>query len=704
MRSLVTAALLLTAAWAQQPAPGPAANPPPRTAPRELVLQNVAPFARREGVAIAVPFAAGTVRDLPDLHVEGTATAWQPFGARWPDGSLRFALCLFVAELGGLRERSLPLVAGRGPELPGDAMAPLSCEIDCVVRLADRTVRATLQRVEDCERNPLRTVERRRARIGDTGLVAEVLLTCWRDQPHAGADVAVFFSDPRLPAMQLPIEELAFEARGRVLLLHHAAQLGVRQTTTQDGSRCVLLARRTLGDGQGLRRSGALLPPLRGDGSLADQTSQAAAVAPLLGATDWRASGAFGPFGLVPELPPWLAGDGLRRHLAARHRAFVDRAPADADPLAPGPLGLARNAGQTGDQYDFGVVKLSVVAHSGLPSLLFEASASVLQEACRPVHFFAADGAPVDPAAHPDWIVWSGRTHWHAGVSPDRLGKPAPEPPFEANGWTGKDREHWSSNTLGAFALLTGSHWARDELANEARLYLAGQTVDPQKSTSGAGAPRGAGRTALAAAWMYLATGDERLRERIVQRTQQVYHAQWPGRTLGPDRVRTMQIHDPDPRMLGGSTRYWTPWQDAIAAVGFAATFAVTGEPRARELAEQLALTVVRHGWRLDGKECIVATALRWQDGEPLAPSSYDDPKAALWSHGTAFSEWALPACEIARTAALAAGDAATAARAAEIQRRVRATRRRPPDGPPEHGGIDRLTEWDAVRWPPSAE
>ena len=36
----------------------------------------------------------------------------------------------------------------------------------------------------------------------------------------------------------------------------------------------------------------------------------------------------------------------------------------------------------------------------------------------------------------------------------DRLGKPSPEPKYESHGWTGKDREHWSSNTLGAFALL----------------------------------------------------------------------------------------------------------------------------------------------------------------------------------------------------------------------------------------------------------
>ena len=58
-------------------------------AERAIVVQNLAPFARDEGVAAVVPFARGAVAKLPDLHVEGRATTWQPIGARWPDGSLR---------------------------------------------------------------------------------------------------------------------------------------------------------------------------------------------------------------------------------------------------------------------------------------------------------------------------------------------------------------------------------------------------------------------------------------------------------------------------------------------------------------------------------------------------------------------------------------------------------------------------------------
>lgn len=660
------------------------------------MLHNVAPLPRREGVAVVVPFAAGRCPTTPDLHVPGTATCWQPFGARWPDGSWRQALCLFAAELPALGEREVTLAAGPGLPLPTTEVPMPAGEVAFVVTVGGSTVRAIPARVRDLEANALRRVELRRARLGDTGLLAELTVTAWRDQGHAQADVAVFFSDPRLPAMQCDVSELAIECRGLALVLRHAGRLGVTQTMTETGSRTVLLQQRALGDGQGLRRTGVLLPPLQGDGSLGDSTLQAAAVAPVLGATTWTASGAFGPFGMVPPVPPWLAGPALRDHMARRHRDFAARDRPGGDPFGVFPHGMERMAGQTGDQGDFGVVKLSLVAASALPLPLLEVELSALQEACRPVHFFEADGEPVDPAAHPQWVVWSGRTHWHAGVSKDRLGKPAPEPRFEAHGWTGKDREHWSNNYLAAFALLTGAHWARAELQNEARLYLAGQTTTPGLSTSGGGAPRGAGRTALAAAWTLLVTGDDALRARMDERVAKVYFPGWRGRELAADQVRPMAVANPDPRMLQGKHAYWNPWQDALAAIGFAAHHRVTGAPLARTLAEALAGNVVRHGWLLTDTANEVAMAQRWLDGTPLTLAQWlaDDPTMVQGSGNTAFTEWAFGAVEIARVAAARDGDDTLRGKCEEIQRRLRSARRAGPDG-----GMDRFGEWDAVVW-----
>lgn len=673
-------------AWAALPA-----------AAQTLRLQNLAPFPRREGVAVVVPFAPGQVATLPELHVPGQPTAWQPFGARWPDGSVRQALCLFAADLPAVGEVELALVAGAGPTLPTGAIAMPAAKVEFVATRGGAAVRAEPSLVELLEDNALRRVELRRTRIGATGLIGELIVTGWRDQPHAWVEVAVFFSDPTTPAMQCQVDELAIEATGMGLFLRHPGRHGLTQAPTDTGSRAVLLAKSTLGDGQGLRRAGVLVPALRGDQGAGDRTLQAAVVCPPLGATHWQDSRAFGAFGALP-LPDWLTPPAIRGVLAARHRAFAQGERAGGDPFEVFAMGLAKNPGQTGDQQDFGVVKLAMVPAAGLPSLLLECEPAVLQEACRPVHFRAADGSPIGLPDHPQWVVWSGRTHWHIEVSPDRLGKPHPQPAFERHGWAGKDREHWSSNYLGAFAQLTGAHWARQELANEALLYLAGQTLDPKLTTSHAGATRGAGRTELAATWMYLCTGDEVLRERMRQRLERVYLPEWAGRSLAAEQVRPMSVQNPDARLLQGKVRYWTPWQDGLAAVGFGAAFAITGSDAARELAEELALNMVRHGWKIDDRECVVATAMRWQDGRPLTEAELGsgDPTAVLWSYGTAFSQWVIGAVEIARVAALARGDAALAARAAEIQMRVRAARKKPADG-----GPDRLSEWDAVVWPP---
>ncbi|MEO6596826.1 MAG: hypothetical protein ABIP94_18935 [Planctomycetota bacterium] len=679
----------------------PPAAPTAALRPIELVLQNLAPFARREGASVVVPFAAGEVMDLPARHVPNTPTAWQPFGARWPDGSVRQALCLFATEIGPLAEVRLALADGAGPPLPTGAVAMPEARIEFVVVQGQTTTRAEPQRVEDLESNALRRVELRRTRIGTTGLIAELIVTAWRDQPHAAIDAAVFFSDPSTPAMSCSVDELAIECRGMAIVFRHPGWLGIEQTTTDQGSRNVMLKQNTFGDGQGLRRTGALVPPLHSDGSLADSTSVAACIAPLLGATPWQQSGAFGAFGYVPELPPWLRGSALRAHLALRHRVFVSNDQPGGDPFGVFAHGLARMAGQTGDQNDFGTVKMTLVAATGLPSFLLEVELSMLQEACRPVHFFEIDASPVDPEKHPTWNVWAGRTHWHAGQSSDRLGKGEPQPPFDNHGWTGKDRQHWSNNYLGAFALLSGSHWARQELANEVRLYLAGQTTDPKLATSGSDAPRGGGRTELSASWMLLATGDAKLQQRMNERMDRVYHPQWSGRDLAADRVRTMSVCTPDPRMLQGSCDYWNPWQDSLAAVGFGASYKLTGNPLARELAEELALNVVRCGWLLNDRECYIATAMRWQDGQPLSEEqrAARDPTVVAWSFGTAYSEWSIGALEIARVAALARGDQALAERAATIQARMRSGRRPPPQDSSQFGGIDRMAEWDAVRW-----
>jgi len=681
--------VLAIAAGAQEsrPATGPT---------RTIVVQNLTPFARAEGCTVVVPFAAGAGRELPNLVVKGAPTAWQAFGARWPDGSLRQALCLFRSEIGPIAEQSLELVPG-APLGETKTEIPLpACDIVVTIVQKGEPHSVTLVPREQLEKNAMRRTVRLVGRVPGTGIVVQAHVTAWKDQDHADVDLGLFFSDPTLKTMQCDLESASVECKGMALLLRHAAPFAMVTDFAQTGTRTLLLKDTHLGDGQGIRRCGVLLPAPKGDGSARDQTIRAAAVGPLLAATDWRASAAYGPFGFVPEIPPWLAGERLRTALASRHRAFAERTKQTGEPFLTPTYGLQRQAGQTGDQEDFGVAKLGAVAGSGIPSFLAEVELSVLQEACRPVHFFEADGAPISAQAHPKWVVWSGRTHWHCEVSKDRLGKDCPEPLYNTHGYTGKDRQHWSSNTLCCYYLLTGAAWARSEIENEIQLFLGGETIDPELSTSGTDAPRAAGRTLLTASWLWLCTGDAALAKRIHERCDNIYANAWEGRTIAEGKVRPFGWENPDARQLDGKTPYWNPWQDALAAVGFEAVERTLGNRNAREIGRVLARNVARHGWKLTDKEVIVATGIRWiPGGEVPDPAALlrNDPGVVVWSYGTGFSMWALPALEIARQSALEIGDRALAERATELQRRVRATREIARDG-----WVDRFSEWDAVR------
>lgn len=667
----------------------------PAQTPTTIVVQNLAPQARTEWVSAVVPFARGEVSGaVPARHVEGQATVWQAFGARWPDGSLRQASCMFRMSLDALGERRVQVVDGKGPELPTSAVVvPANLGLECVLQQAGKTSQAPLVRAETLETNAARTVELWRCRVGDSGLLCEVVLTAWRDQPHLGADVGVFFSDPRTQAMAASIDDLSLRSHGLALVLHHAQRFGVRiaENADHDGSTCSLLRACQLGDGQGIRRTGVLVPAYAGLDRDSSQTMLAAVLCPVLAATDrWTDTGTWGAFGVVPTPSPDRGQESaLRAHLAQRHAAFVrDEATSRGDPFANGPLGPARTPSQTGDQLDFAVAKLGIVAGTGFPSYMFEVEASVLQEACRPVHNFEADGSPVRAEQHPQWVVWSGRTHWHCGVSKDRLGKPCPEPRFERNGWGGKDREHWSTNYAAGLCLLTGAHWLRRELQNETELFLAGETIDPGLTTSGAGAARGVGRTLLAGCWLYLCTGDERLLRRIDERMEHVIAPAWVLADVDPARVRPIMVCDPDARMLDGKRAYWNPWQEAIAVMGLGAVHRLTGNAKARTLAAGLGANVVRHGFKVDTKGAIIATAIVWRDGAPVAEAELaaGDKAVVVWSYGTAFSEWALPAVALTRIYAEEDGDRDLAARAQQI---LDLLRQKP---------SARLPEWDCVR------
>ena len=696
MRIAVLAApLLLRLLGAQEPAH------PAETTHAGLVVQNLAPYPRSEWVQVSVPFSEGAVKDLPDLHVDGRPTVWEPFGARWPDGSLRQALCLFRADLPRVGEIAATLVDGKGEGVPEFQAALPEHAIEIVAVIDGKRFAAKLPEVEVLAANAARRVTVMRGRVGDSGLVAEATLEQYSGQTHAWFGIGVFFSDPHKDALQLQIDKLCVESTGLAFVPRHAALLGMRTELTDSGCRTVLLENAHLGDGQGIRRVGTLVPPLRDKGDeesrRIDDTIRAAIVCRPLGATDWTRSLAFGPYGAVPPPPPWINGpDAVRNAMARRHADFAEFVRnAKPDPFRAERHGLDTQAHRAGDQPDFGLCAMDPVAATGRPSFLFEVEWSVLQEGCRPVHFFEIDGRPYTSREHPKLVMLNGRPHWHQGTSPDRLGKPYPPEKFDSHDWSGIDNEHFSNNYICAYYLLTAEPQVLLELRNETQAWIAENTLDPEFFTSNSGTARAAGRTILSACWLWLCNPDDELKQRIRDRMHQTMIRCWCGGKWPPEYVRPYDVKGADIRYFPGPEFTWAPWEDSLTASGFGAYVALFRDRSAeiQGLVDGLALNLLRYAWRVnaDGR-AEIAYAMKYYDGKPYTKEMYDDPMVVKWP-SSSFAVWALGSLVLARQAAARQGLEDLVQRADDLLGRLQHQREVPRDGFWDHYSM-----WSAIR------
>ncbi len=667
---------------------------------------NYTAHRRAEWGLATVPFPLGVWMPGESFTVPGGACALLPFGARWPDGSTRYAQLLVALDLAPGEERIVQVVEGP-PLTPPFALSTWvqrglpNFDLDLVASVGTLGVRtATLQLVRFQELNAVRAIALLRGRIPETDIVCDVWVSLLSGQDHAPFELRVTCSSAESRRWSNNIDSLDLWVRGAVPFVRGPARRGISYgPLSSNGPNGVrLLGSSRFYDGQGQEWTGDLLfchPTGAAGEARRASTLMAVMEHPLYGvSTDWASSRAFGPFGYVPPPPPWIV-DGGRAASTAQRLAFNQWRQGAGGPWDDLPMGLLPNPGAPGDQPDFGAAKLLQIFASGLPDGIEEARFNVGEEACRPVHHREGDGNPVIAGQHARWVTWDGRTHFNQLVSPDRLNKPFPSPYPAANGWLGRDDEHWSSLTLVSAYLLTRSPSLLYELDNEAELFLAGQTVPsikPGLPTNTIFAARAVGRTMLSLSWNYLVTGRADVRRRLAERAREVVAPQALGfHVQGP--VRPILAVAPDPRLL--MRDHWRPWEEAQAVLGLEACYRVTGEGAARAVAVMAARSLVTFGWLMTPTENIVASAIGWKtNGASLTAQQYLDPTWTVWSYGTGFNEWSVPALKMAMLYGLTYGDPNLFVRASWSYAALHRLR----TAPLPFRGWDRFSEWDAVQ------
>ena len=661
-------------------------------------------FQRREWGLATVPFPEGIWTQAKQFRPRGTVGELTPFGARWPDGSVRFAQLAAALDLPPATEVDVVVEEGAPTLLPfalGSWLAKglpnfaMKFEVG-VPGIGPRLSEISSFRIEHDTES--RKVVYLGGYVPDTDLVFDLWLTFFSGQDQVAFELKLVNSSVQSTQWKQDVDYVRLWTMGAVPYLRAANRRGaVYGPLSPAGPNGVQLLDSTFFyDGQGQDWWGELFfaYPTHGQGAEKARLESflAALEMPCYGmSTDWAASGAYGPFGHLAAVPAWIQ-DGGRAATLANRANYVAWAAAPGNPWDDMPMGLLAHASNTGDQNDFGVGKLLDVYCSGLPDGIEEARLNAGEEACRPVHHREHDGSPVLAANHPNWVAWNGRTHFNTTISPDRLGKPVPEPWLDAHSWSGRDNQHWSSLLLANACLLTGSWSLRAELDNEGELYLASQTIPSQKpgwSTNIIDTPRAVGRTLLSMSWNYLVTGRTDLRDRMAARTRECIAVQWTGGGVGGP-VKPCALATPDPRVL--MITHWTPWEDSLAIPGLEACYLVTGELAARQIAIGLARSLLEWGWKITPNEIIIATGVGWKgNGLPLTALEYTDPNWVLWSYGTGFNLWGLPSTKIAQRYALALNDQQMLTRANTVLSFLQ-TRQ-----PPRNGGFDRFVEWDCV-------
>ena len=622
---------------------------------------NLSNSSRKEVVYTALPFAQGEWDGIASLVLrdenEEIVDAYiEPIGARWPDGSVRYAKMLSRITVDRNTTRLMRVSAGQQidskPFVLHQSITTALRETVLELRIkrngiwSSTTFDTDLVLIED---NRMRKVFRSRPRMRD--FIVDFKLYIASNQQVLRFELSITGSNPSNTYQIYDFEEILLVMNGEGYVhVRGAARRGVQIVSPYKTYR--LMANDYFGDGQKQSWYGSLVTRL--DTQNEEQMSNASAAAEYVMygmSTDWGSKNAFASLNAIQQ-PDILNMPSYWMQLINQWRQYFGFINSPGGVWDDYILGLTQTPGQTGGQEDFGCLAMGSVIYMGAAELLDMIYFMATEETKRPGHYYELDANPVLSANHPNWVTWDGITHTNTVVSPDRLGKTEPNFGDTTHGWRGKDWEHHSSNLLSLASLMTGSYLLLDEVDTEIELYLAGHTlpsVKPGWSTNDRFPPRAFGRTHHALCNHYLLTNRTALVARMIARFNECVLPFWDGATRSP--VQNWE-HIRDDRVLGSTVDAWVAWNDSLGFVGTVALYNVTRNPAVKHFLVQWGLTILNYGWHADFegstlRNLSLGGGIRWQsNGAPLTEEEYHNPTSYTPVVGDIII-WGLPVLKV---------------------------------------------------------
>jgi len=313
---------------------------------------------------------------------------------------------------------------------------------------------------------------------------------------------------------------------------------------------------------------------------------------------------------------------------------------------------LYKNPSQTGSQPDFGSTKGSMAISLGDPRWIWHAGFQLQSEMFRGYMHFENDASMLLYENHPQWITWSGGTHWRQNPH-DTLGKESEWGNHRSTGHHGTDDQHRSWNLFCAFLALKDSAMYMALLEHHI-------VTDQAMQKDRLGSSRSVGRLFLAWGHGLLITDGEwytRLKAVADEKKAAVEKngmMNIPG--VGPVQIIAASGPDPSTGVHDGNGNYlptWSVWMNSLGVVGLYAMWKVTGDPSYLDLVKRVSKSIIDWGIFKEGGSHQICYSVwyPWGEGswgQPITTqggsykTSYDLPEHHSVSIG--LPGWTVPA------------------------------------------------------------
>ncbi|MBX7144997.1 MAG: hypothetical protein K1X79_11135 [Oligoflexia bacterium] len=649
---------------------GGAGSPP--NVPTNFSVQNRSSSERTETIMVSIPFAQGAFTSTASLGVQGHSTAWRVL-QRWADNSIRIAQAQFSDTLAPSSNNTYSVVQGVSPIL--GAFAPNAWVAQMVGALSVGAEVRDLFGVayrgfisgtpEIVFSTPLTLglryhVYHRAAPgtgIGRDYLTSTFYLTLFRDSPailvdwiigndYLGADEPNGSSDPNLYALgAVDVGAVRFLVRGAPLVApYRPAQEAIEAAElTPDGySAYRVMQQDYIDDGQ-TRRYRFALGMIPSNAPQLDrekwQNSIAAMVNeplyPLASLATWRATDALGLLGGPIQGP----SDALARaqneygSFAGNVNNFGTWGP-HGDIKATATTGTPRNTPLS--------PALAHALQGNYPLLINMLEQAAWAQAMRPYHLWQLQVPDTGPL-----FLWDmppvNATYPYR--SPQSLGRRAflSSDPYSvyrtliptgfgqrAHQWTPYDVEHWSTDLLFDYYMLSGDAWALEELRVLGQCLKGLMKLEPNYYTGHIQTVRSEGWTMQSFAQVYQATSDTSIKNFALARLYQI---------IDPQRMQSHQSRALSEQGSYAGTGWPTPhafimpWQHGSVLYGFLGAHRFFQDPLLFRIAEDVAYTV-QYSWISNYQDPFfgfVTNGLRYYvptsyNGQPVAANYFDTP------------------------------------------------------------------------------